>query len=67
MEAPVVRQAVERVCAAARKASVPVCAMVGGAAESGPLAELGVTAFIVASDQAFMRRAASAALQEFKR
>lgn len=67
IEAPVVQKAVEHVCAAARKASVPVCAMVGGAAESGPLAELGVTAFIVASDQAFMRRAASAALQEFKR
>jgi 2-keto-3-deoxy-L-rhamnonate aldolase RhmA len=67
MEAPVVRQAVERVCAAARKASVPVCAMVGGAAESSALAALGVTAFIVASDQAFMRRAATAALQEFRR
>ena len=66
LDAPVVREAVERVCAAARKASMPVCAMVGGAGESGWLSELGVTAFIVASDQAFMRRAAAAALQEFK-
>jgi 2-keto-3-deoxy-L-rhamnonate aldolase RhmA len=66
LDAPVVRDAVERICASARKASMPICAMVGGAAESSWLAELGVTAFIVASDQAFMRRAASAALQEFK-
>jgi staphyloferrin B biosynthesis citrate synthase len=66
MDAPEVRNAAERICAAARKASMPLCAMVGGATESGWLSELGVTAFIVASDQAFMRRAASAALQEFK-
>ena len=45
---------------------MPVCAMVGNAAESQWLAEQGVTAFIVASDQAFMRRAATAALHEFK-
>jgi len=66
LDAPVVRVAVERICAAARKVSMPICAMVGNAAESKWLAEHGVTAFIVATDQAFMRRAATAALQEFK-
>jgi 2-keto-3-deoxy-L-rhamnonate aldolase RhmA len=66
MDAPVVRDAVERICAAARKAAMPICAMVGNVAESQWLAKQGVTAFIVASDQAFMRRAATAALQDFK-
>ncbi len=65
MDAPVVRDAVERIANAARAASKTVCAMVGGAAETGWLKELGVTAFIVSSDQGFMRRAAAQALAEF--
>lgn len=66
LDAPAVRDAVEKICQAARDASVRLCAMVATAAESAWLAELGVSAFIVASDQAFMRRAAAAALDEFR-
>jgi len=66
LDAPAVRGAVGRICDVTRKASMRVCAMVGSPAESDWFAKLGVTVFIVASDQAFMRRAAAAALEEFR-
>ncbi len=59
-DAPVVRVAVERIAAAARAAGKPWCAHVGGGdeAEIAWLAGLGCSAFIAASDQGLMRRAA---------
>lgn len=65
--APEVQDAVRRISAAARSANKPVCVMVGSATEAKPFQELGASAFIVSSDQAFMRRAASEALKEFAR
>jgi 2-keto-3-deoxy-L-rhamnonate aldolase RhmA len=65
--APAVQQAVEHVAAAARRAGKPVCVMVNAAAEAAPFAALGASAFIVASDQGFLRRAAGAALADFAR
>jgi hypothetical protein len=41
--------------------------MVGSANEAKPFQELGASAFIISSDQGFMRRAASDALKEFAR
>jgi 2-keto-3-deoxy-L-rhamnonate aldolase RhmA len=62
---PEIRSACERIVAAAGKAGKPVCVMVGSAAEAKGFRIMGATAFIVASDQAFMRQAAQKALSEF--
>ncbi|MGD9942099.1 MAG: HpcH/HpaI aldolase/citrate lyase family protein [Burkholderiaceae bacterium] len=56
--------AVRRICTAGRAAGKPICVMVGDASEAAPFAELGATAFIVSSDQGFMRKAGAAALKE---
>jgi 2-keto-3-deoxy-L-rhamnonate aldolase RhmA len=64
-DAPLVRAATEKVIAAARAAGKTVCIMVGSAAEAMDFKALGVSAFIVASDQAFMRQAALKALADF--
>jgi 2-keto-3-deoxy-L-rhamnonate aldolase RhmA len=66
IDAPPVRNAVTRIAAAARKARKALCAMVGQTADASWLKELGATAFIISSDQGFMRQAASAALSEFR-
>jgi 2-keto-3-deoxy-L-rhamnonate aldolase RhmA len=66
MDAPPVREAVTRIAAAARNARKPLCAMVGQVADAQWLRELGATAFIVSSDQGFLRQAAAAALSEFR-
>ncbi len=63
-DAPEVRGAVERIAAAARRAGKPVCVFVGGVAEATWLKEQGASAFVVASDQGFMRRAAASALAD---
>lgn len=63
--APEIRDACERIVAAARKTAKPVCVMVGSAAEAEGFRSMGASAFIVASDQAFMRQAAQKALAEF--
>lgn len=63
--APEIRSACERIIAAAGKAGKPVCVMVGSAAEAKGFRAMGASAFIVASDQAFMRQAAQKALSEF--
>jgi 2-keto-3-deoxy-L-rhamnonate aldolase RhmA len=65
--APEVQDAVRRISSAARSANKPVCVMVGSAAEAKPFQELGASAFIVSSDQGFMRRAALETLKEFSR
>ena len=58
----VVRDAVSRVIGAARRVGKPVCVMVGGASEAEAFRRQGATAFIVSSDQGFMRRAGAQAL-----
>lgn len=63
--APVIQTAVERITGAARAAGKPVCVMVGSAEEAKTFRPLGVTAFIVSSDQGFMRSAAAQALKNF--
>lgn len=65
-DAPEVRAAVERIARAGRAAGKGVCAMVGSMAEAGWMQELGVTAFIVSTDQGFMRQAAAKALADFQ-
>lgn len=65
MDAPAVRAAVERIAAAARGAGKTVCAMAGDVVDGRWLRGLGVTAFIVASDQGFMRKAAAQTLKDF--
>ncbi|MDI1343534.1 MAG: hypothetical protein PSV22_05465 [Pseudolabrys sp.] len=59
------RNATEQVIAAARRAGKPVCIMTASPSEASGLKALGVSAFIVASDQAFMRQAALSALKDF--
>jgi 2-keto-3-deoxy-L-rhamnonate aldolase RhmA len=59
-----VKQAVETITKAAKKVGKPVCVMVGGAAEAKPFRELGASAFIVSTDQGFLRRAAGQVLTE---
>jgi staphyloferrin B biosynthesis citrate synthase len=61
-----VKDAVTRVIAAARKAAKPVCVMVANAAEAKNFADIGASAFIIASDQSFLRRAAAQTLSDFK-
>jgi staphyloferrin B biosynthesis citrate synthase len=63
-DAPPVKAAVDRVMAAARRAQKPVCVMVGGAAEAKGFKELGASAFIVSSDQGFLRKIAGQTLVE---
>ena len=64
-DAPVIQSAVRTICAAAKNAHKPVRVMVGSAAEAEHFAQFGASAFIVASDQSFMRQAASKALEGF--
>ncbi|MBN9553051.1 MAG: aldolase, partial [Alphaproteobacteria bacterium] len=55
---PRVKAAAEKVIAAARKVGKPACIMVADAKEAAEWRGLGASAFIVASDQGFMRQAA---------
>jgi 2-keto-3-deoxy-L-rhamnonate aldolase RhmA len=63
--APAVMDAVTRIVAAARTAGKPVCVMVGEVQEAQAFRASGASAFIVASDQGFLRKAAGAARQAF--
>ncbi len=63
-DAPPVKAAVDTVMAAAKRAAKPVCVMVGSAAEAKGFKELGASAFIVSSDQGFLRRIAGQTLAE---
>jgi 2-keto-3-deoxy-L-rhamnonate aldolase RhmA len=65
-DAPEVRSAVERIGKAARAAGKPVCVFVGGREEASWLQEQGATAFVVSSDQGFMRKAAAHAFTEIR-
>lgn len=64
---PRVRLAAEKIVTAARRAGKPVCLMVASAAEAEEWRTLGASAFIVSSDQGFMRQAASRLHGEFGR
>jgi len=63
---PIVQQAVERICAAARMAGMRVWVPATSVSERDAYVGLGVNVFVVATDQAFMRRAAAASLKELK-
>ncbi len=58
LASPETQAAAEKILAAARKAKKPVCIMVAGAAEAAEWRKLGASAFIVSSDQGFLRQAA---------
>jgi staphyloferrin B biosynthesis citrate synthase len=62
---PLIQRAAEKITAAARKAGKPVCLMVADAAEATAWRTLGAHAFIVSSDQGFMRQAAARTRQAF--
>jgi 2-keto-3-deoxy-L-rhamnonate aldolase RhmA len=51
---------------AARQAGKPVCLLASAPAEVREFGALGVTAFVISSDQGFMRIGAMAALSECK-
>jgi 2-keto-3-deoxy-L-rhamnonate aldolase RhmA len=68
LDGPEVKAAVEAITAAATAAAKPVCAHVGGVRpeEVQWLRGLGVSAFIIASDQGLMRRAGAQVLTELE-
>ena len=67
-DAPAVRSAVERIAQAARASGIPLCAHVARyvPAEFEWLRSIGVTVFVVSSDQGMMRRAATETLAAFR-
>ena len=68
VDAPAVREAVERIAEAARTHGKPLCAHVSrfDSVEAAWLKSLGVSAFVIASDQGLMRRAAAESLAAFR-
>lgn len=65
IDAPAVQAATEKIIKAARSAGKPVCVMVGSAAEANAFKALGASAFLVSSDQGFLRQAALKTLTDF--
>ena len=64
-DAPVVKEAVARILAAASRAGKPVCVMVDGTPEAASFRDAGASAFIVSSDQGFLKKAAGQTLADF--
>ena len=64
--APRVRAATDRVIEAARRSGTAVCLLAANAAEAAEFRSRGVNAFVISSDQGFMRSAATAALADFR-
>lgn len=64
-EAPDVRDAAERIAAAARGARKPVMVFTGSLADAAAMRKLGASAFVISSDQGLMRQAAAKALADF--
>jgi len=64
---PRVRQAVERIAEASRKAGKPVSVYVGNEAEAAWLRTLGASVFVVSSDQGFLRQAAIKGLGDVRK
>ncbi|WP_306224418.1 HpcH/HpaI aldolase family protein [Bosea beijingensis] len=65
-DAPVVRDAVDAILRAAKAAGKPVCVMTDNGEESAAFAERGASAFILSSDQGFLRKAASDTLSQMQ-
>jgi 2-keto-3-deoxy-L-rhamnonate aldolase RhmA len=61
-----VQAATENVIEAARRAGKPVCLLAANAVEAAEFHVAGVSAFLISSDQGFMRTAAKSALSEFQ-
>lgn len=59
---PRVREASERICAAAKKAGKPISVYIGGDAEATWLKSLGANMFVLSSDQGFLREGAARGL-----
>lgn len=59
-----VRAATQAIVETARAAQKPVCVMVSGPGDTSELAAMGASAFIVSTDQGFLRKAAMASLAE---
>ena len=66
MEAPEIIDACARIMAAARRHGKPVAIMSGGAEDTRRYREMGASAFIVSSDQGFLRAGAAKALSEVR-
>jgi staphyloferrin B biosynthesis citrate synthase len=64
-DAPEVREATATIARAARAAGKHVCVMVAKVEDCAIYAEMGATAFIVSTDQQFLRQAALKAHQDF--
>ncbi len=64
-DAPVIKDAVTAIIAAADRAGKPVCVMTDGYAEASDFASRGASAFIVSSDQGMMKKAAAQTLTDF--
>jgi staphyloferrin B biosynthesis citrate synthase len=65
LDSPETQQATEAILAAARRAGKPACIMVASAAEAAGWMKLGASAFIVSSDQGFLRQASTKIAGEF--
>jgi 2-keto-3-deoxy-L-rhamnonate aldolase RhmA len=61
-----VRNAVERISTAARKAGKSISVYVGNGAEAAWLKTLGASTFVLSSDQGFLRQGALASLAEMR-
>ena len=59
-----VKEATDKIVKAARGAGKPVCVLTGSQEDARDLASKGASAFMMASDQGFLRQAAKAALAE---
>jgi staphyloferrin B biosynthesis citrate synthase len=66
LDDPIARAATEQIIAAGRAFEKPICIMVATTNEAEAFQKLGASIFIVSSDQAFMRQAASQALDAFR-
>lgn len=64
-KAPVIREAVIRILAAARRTGKSVCVMTDSSAEASEFTAQGVSSFIVSSDQGLMKKAAQSVLNDF--
>lgn len=65
-DAPAIRDAVDRIAAAAKRAGKPVMVFVGGMKEAEWLRGIGATAFVYSSDQGLMKQAAGKALADIR-
>jgi 2-keto-3-deoxy-L-rhamnonate aldolase RhmA len=65
-EADLVKNAIAIFVNAVKAANKPLCAFIGKTSEVAPLQELGVSTFILASDQGLLRGAATSALSDFR-